>query len=139
MVRQIEIEARRPGYLGDVPCLFGTLTSKRYDWDGIIKIIAKVESINDHASLSQSRRRELVNKYPLFVAWYCAVRLELTLNTMVVPIFGASNYVTVFEWSPTGGMVRLHYILWKQGAPRFELAGARRPRLPGVLALGATK
>ena len=42
MVRQIEIETRREGYLGDVPSLFGTLTSKRYEWDGLIKIIAKV-------------------------------------------------------------------------------------------------
>ena len=27
----------------------------------------------------------------------------------------------VFEWSPTGGMLHLHYILWKEGAPRFDL------------------
>ena len=40
---------------------------------------------------------------------------------MVVPIFGASAYVAVFEWSPTGGMVHLHYVLWKAGAPRFDL------------------
>ena len=63
----------------------------------------------------------MVNKYPLFVAWYCAVRLELVLKTVVVPLYGASAYVAVFEWSPTGGMVHLHYILWKRGAPRFDL------------------
>ena len=39
------------------------------------------------------------------------MRLELTLKTLVVPVLGASNYVAVFEWSPTGGMVHLHYIL----------------------------
>ena len=122
-VRQIEIETHRgPDYLGDVPCLFGTLTSQRYHWDEVIRIIAEVEKIGgDYKTLSKSKRRELVNKYPLFVYWYCAVRLELTLKTLVVPIFGASNYVAVFEWSPTGGMVHLHYILWKQGAPRFDL------------------
>ena len=121
MVRQIEIETHRePHYLGDVPCLFGTLTSQRYHWDEVIRIIAEVEKIGgDYKTLSKSKRRELVNKYPLFVSWYCAVRLELTLKTLVVPIFGASNYVAVFEWSPTGGMVHLHYILWKNGAPRF--------------------
>ena len=123
MVRQIEIEAHRGAhYLGDVPCLFGTLTSQRYHWDEVIRIIAEVEGIGeDYKALSKSKRRELVNRYPLFVSWYCAVRLELTLKTLVVPIFGASNYVAVFEWSPTGGMVHLHYILWKQGAPRFDL------------------
>ena len=49
------------------------------------------------------------------------MRLELTLKTIVVPIFGASAYVAVFEWSPTGGMVHIHYVLWKPGAPRFDL------------------
>ena len=100
--------------LGDVPCLFGTLTSQRYHWDGIIRIIAQVEGIDDHTTLSKSKRRQLVNKYPLFVAWYGAVRLELTLKTIAVPVFGASAYVAVFEWSPTGGMVHLHYILWRK-------------------------
>ena len=61
--------------------------------------------IDDHRQLSKSKRRELVNKYPLFVAWYCAVRLELILKTVVVPLYGTSAYVSVFEWSPTGGMV----------------------------------
>ncbi len=132
MVRQIEIETRSQGVeaaggadgnvcLGDVPCLFGTLTTQRYHWDEIIRTIAEVEGIGDYKSLSKSKRRELVNKYPLFVAWYCSVRLELTLKTMVVPIFGASAYVGVFEWSPTGGMVHLHYVLWKPGAPRFDI------------------
>ena len=135
MVRQIEIETRRgdttsssPGStlsLGDVPCLFGTLTSQRYHWDEVIRIIAQVEGIVDYKCLSRSKRRELVNKYPLFVAWYCSVRLELTLKAIVVPIFGASAYIAVFEWSPTGGMVHLHYVLWKPGAPRFDLRAQR--------------
>ena len=109
MVRQVEIEARDPanGVLGGVPCLFGTLTSQRYHWDGIILTIAETEGraskepAEDYKTFSQSKRRQLVNKYPLFVAWYCAVRLELTLKTLVVPMFGASDYVAVFEWSPT--------------------------------------
>ena len=130
MVKQVEIETagfhRRSGDAldaapGDVPCLFGTLTSQRYHWDQVIRIIAEVESIKDYQSLSKSKRRELVNKYPLFVAWYCAVRLELVLKTVVVPTFGAHAYVAVYEWSPTGGMVHVHYILWKRGAPRFDL------------------
>ena len=127
MVRQLEIETRRPaaGHLGDVPCLFGTLTSQRYRWDEVIRIIALIEGIHDYKSLSRSKRRELVNKYPLFVAWYCAVRLELSLKAIVVPLFGASAYVAVFEWSPTGGMVHLHYILWKPGAPRFDIRAER--------------
>ena len=128
MVRQVEIETRAAnGGLGDVPCLFGTLTSQRYHWDGIIRTIAEIEGEPGDAwkSFSQSKRRQLVNKYPLFVAWYCAVRLELTLKTLVVPVFGASDYVAVFEWSPTGGMVHLHYILWRKGAPRFDLQAER--------------
>ena len=102
MVRQIEIETHRePHCLGDALCLFGTLTSQRYYWDEIIRIIAEVEGLGeDYKALSKIKRRELVNRYPLFVSWYCAVRLELTLKTLVVPIFGASNYVAVFEWSP---------------------------------------
>ena len=111
-------DATRPG---DVPSLFGTLTTQRYLWDDIIRIIAVVEGIEDYTELSKSKRRELVNKYSLFVAWYCSVRLELILKTVVVPLYGASAYVAVFEWSPTGGMVHLHYILWKRGAPRFDL------------------
>ena len=123
MVRQIEIETHKPPhYLGDVPCLFGTLTSQRYYWDDIIRVIVQVERTGeDYKTFSKSKRRELVNKYPLFVSWYCAVRLELALKTLAVPIFGASNYVAVFEWSPTGGMVHLHYILWTYGVPRFDL------------------
>ena len=78
-----------------------------------------------YKSFSQSKRRQLVNEYPLFVAWYCAVRQELTLKTLVVPVFGASNYVAVFDWAPTGGMVHLHYILWRSGAPRFDLQAER--------------
>ena len=120
MVRQIEIETRvevphetdgadksANAQLGDVPCLFGTLASQRYNWDDVIRIIAKVEGIEDYKLLTGSRRRELVNKYPLFVSWYCAVRLELGLKAVAVPYFGASAYVGVFEWSPTGGMVHL--------------------------------
>ena len=53
------------------------------------------------------------------------MRLELTLKAIVVPIFGASAYVAVFEWSPTGGMVHIHYVLWKPGAPRFDLRAQR--------------
>jgi len=146
MVRQIEIETRNDtagsATMGDIPCLFGTLTSQRYHWDGIISIIAQIEGIADYGSLSKSKRRELVNKYPLFVAWYCAVRLELTLKAIVVPVFGASAYVAVFEWSPTGGMVHLHYILWKSGAPRFDLRAehlqrqARALRKAGLVAAG---
>ena len=101
--------------------VFGTLTSQRYNWDEVIRIIAEIEEVEDYRSLSKSKRRALVNKYPLFVSWYCAVRLELALKGMVVPIIGASGYTAVFEWSPTGGMVHLHYILWKRGAPRFDL------------------
>ena len=100
MVRQLEMETRhdevvasrtgRSVHLGDVPCLFGTLTSERYQWDGVIRIIARVEGISDYTALSRSKRRALVNKYPLFVAYYCAVRLELALKAIVVPVFGAS-------------------------------------------------
>ena len=104
MMRQIEIETRlgsnKP--LGDIPCFFGTLTSQRYHWDGIIRALATVEGIEDYGALSKSKRRALVNKYPLFVAWYCSMRLELVLKTIVVPIFGAYAYMAVYEWSPTG-------------------------------------
>jgi hypothetical protein len=131
MVKQIAIETasaaggeKADAATGDVPSLFGTLTTQRYQWDDIISIIAKVEGLEDYKTLSKSKRRELVNKYPLFVSWYCAARLELILKTVVVPLYGASNYVAVFEWSPTGGMVHLHYILWKKGAPRFDLHAA---------------
>ena len=127
MVRQIEIETasmeggqERIKTPGDVPSLFGTLTTQRYHWEQIQQIIAQVEG-KDYKELSKSKRRELVNKYPLFVSWYCAVRLELILKTVVVPLYGASAYIAVFEWSPTGGMVHLLYILWKRGAPRFDL------------------
>ena len=146
MVRQIEIETRREGVgessLGDVPCLFGTLTSQRYHWEGVIAIIAQVEGISDYKLLSKSKRRELVNKYPLFVAWYCAVRLELTLKAIVVPAFGVSAYLGVFEWSPTGAMVHIHYILWRPGAPRFDLRAdaleqrAETLRKAGLVAMG---
>ena len=128
LVKQMEIETASASEgqntetsPGDVPSLFGTLTTQRYHWDDIIRIIAQVEKIDNYKELSKSKRRELVNKYPLFVAWYCAVRLELVLKTVVVPLYGASAYVGVFEWSPTGGMAHLHYILWKRGAPRFDL------------------
>ena len=78
MVTQIEIETRceEAGSkesvsttCGDIPCLFGTLTSQRYHWDDIIRFIVEVVGkdlgIDDYKSLSKSKRRELVNKYPL--------------------------------------------------------------------------
>ena len=86
MVRQIEIETRvevphgadaadksANAQLGDVPCLFGTLASQRYNWDDVIRTIAEVEGIDDYKQLTSSKRRELVNKYPLFVAWYLSL------------------------------------------------------------------
>ena len=49
MVKQIEIETastaegqKADAATGDVPSLFGTLTSQRYQWDDIISIIAQV-------------------------------------------------------------------------------------------------
>ena len=127
--------------MGGMPSLFGTLTSQWYYWDEIIRLIANVEGISeDYKTLNKSKRCELINKYPLFVSWYCAVRLELTLKTLVVPIFGASNYVAAFQWSPTGGMLQLHYILWKHGVPRFDLRAEQlvqeteRLRIGGLVA-----
>ena len=38
--------------LGDVPCLFGTLASQRYNWDDVIRTIAKVEGIDDYKELT---------------------------------------------------------------------------------------
>ena len=46
---------------------------------------------------------------------------RVPLKTVVVPIFGAHDYVGVYEWSPTGGMAHLHYVLWKARAPRFDV------------------
>ncbi len=67
MVKQIEIEtSTAPGVenadarAGDVPSLFGTLTTQRYHWDDIISIIAMVEGIDNYQDLSKSKRRELV-------------------------------------------------------------------------------
>lgn len=133
MVRQLEIDTtpadastnERNEKKGEVPCLFGTLTTQRYHWDQIIQIIVSIEKHNHPefpaaSSLSNSKRRELVNRYPLFVAWYCALRMELVLKTVVVPIFQAHAYASVYEWSPTGGMVHMHYILWRRGSPRFD-------------------
>ncbi len=61
MVRQIEIETRGASTtsLGDVPCLFGTLTSQRYHWDDVIRLIAQVEGMapGAHKALSQSKQR----------------------------------------------------------------------------------
>ena len=68
------------------------------------------------------------------------MRLELALKAVAVPYFGASGYVGVFEWSPTGGMVHLHYILWKRDAPRFDVRAevleqhAERQRKAGFIA-----
>ena len=104
-----------------------------------------MEGIADYKALSKSKRRELVNKYPLTVAEYCSVRLEATLKTVVVPIFGAHDYVGVFEWSPTGGMVHLHYVLWKARAPRFDvraeklLEQAEALRKSGVVGAGSVE
>ena len=69
MVKQIEIETSVAAGAenaevvpGDVPSLFGTLTSQRYQWDDIICIIAMVDGIENYKDLSKSKRRELVNK-----------------------------------------------------------------------------
>ena len=68
MVRQIEIETSSVDQTsgtriaGDIPSLFGTLTTQRYHWDDVIRIIAEVEGIDNYRELSKSKRRELVNK-----------------------------------------------------------------------------
>jgi hypothetical protein len=62
MVRQIEVETRGvhsdaeavDSSLGDVPCLFGTLTTQRYHWDEIIRLIAQVEGIEDYKVLTKT-------------------------------------------------------------------------------------
>jgi len=102
MVRQIEIETRDESgceagtpHLGDIPCLFGTLTSQRYQWDDLLRYLAEVDGIPDRAALTASQKRQLVNKYPLLTAFYCAMRLELLLKTVVVPIFGALRKLAV--------------------------------------------
>ncbi len=129
MVRQMEIETGGGArYAGDIPCIFGTLTSQRYHWDEIIRLIAQVEGIPDYKGLSRSKRRELVNRYPATTAFLVCVRMELVLKTVVVPILGASAYMAVPEWSPTGGMARFHYVIWKPGAPRFDLRAERLQR-----------
>ena len=64
------------------------------------------------------------------------------MKTVVVPIFGAHAYVAVFEWSPSGGMLHLHYVMWKAGAPRFDLQAeallgrARALQKAGLVARG---
>ena len=69
----------------------------------------------------------------------------LTLETDIAPIFGAHAYVAVYEWSPTGGMVHLHYILWKRRTPRFDVQAdalldrARSLRKAGLVAGGEVK
>ena len=40
--------------MGDVPCLFGTLASQRYNWDDVIRIIAEVEGIADYKACSST-------------------------------------------------------------------------------------
>ena len=69
----------------------------------------------------------------MFVAWDCAVRLDVVLKTVVVPHFGAHAYIAVFEWTPTGGMVHLHYVLWKSGAPRFDIRAEKLEVQVGAL------
>ena len=58
MVRQMKIETHRPpDCLGDMPSLFGTLTSQWYYWDEIIRLIANVEGISeDYKTLNKSKR-----------------------------------------------------------------------------------
>ncbi len=80
-----------------------------------MRVLAQIEGIQDYAGLSKGKRRELVHKYPLFVAWYSSVRLELVLKTIVVPICKSNAYVAVYEWSPTGGMVHIHRLVRRPG------------------------
>ena len=73
MVKKIEIETsatpaaeKAEATAGDVPSLFGTLTSQRYHWNDIIATIAKVEGIDEYQTLQKSKRRELVQVKQLF-------------------------------------------------------------------------
>lgn len=70
-----------------------TLTPQRYQGDGIISKIAQVDGIDDYTLLSKAGRRELVNKHPPFVAFYCSVKMELVLKT-------ASSYLVVAHIVP---------------------------------------
>ena len=59
------------------------------------EIIATVErgknpDLPQVAELSKGKRRELVNKYPLIVAWYAALRLELGFENS-----GGSNFSSI--------------------------------------------
>ena len=73
------------------------------------------------------------------------MRLELALKAVVVPVLGASAYMGVFESSPTGAIVHLHYVLTKPGAPRFDLRAERLQqqaeelRRAGLVAAGSAR
>lgn len=121
MVRQLDIDTRRGTSIGDVPCLFGILTSHRYPQGEVIRIIAQAEGIAAHPSRSRSNLCELVITWHLLVSWYCTVRHELLLKCIMVPIIGASAYVAVWDGFRIGGKVHLHHALCKPGAPLFYL------------------
>ena len=120
-----------PCSLGGAPCLFGTLTSQEYQWDGVINIIAHIESVEDYSSLSQGKRRDLVNKYSFFVAWYYSVHRKLMLKIIVVPIFWGERLCGRLRVVPNGryGPLTLCAMeAWGTAvrSARAEIAGARR-------------
>jgi len=99
MVKQIEIETtvvsgagNSEVVPGDVPSLFGTLTTQRYHWDDIIRIIATVEGIDDYKDLSKSKRRALVSESGLSPntdrSYRTRVRVRCSVQCSLLNVFG---------------------------------------------------
>ena len=92
---------------GVIPCYWATLTTAPFRTSVIPFYIT-----GHHETVEDVRvRRQLAIKNPHYVAFFSALRLELTFKYLMVYMLELDDYYCVFEWG-SGGVLHLHCILW---------------------------
>jgi hypothetical protein len=111
---------------GEVPVHFATLTTAIYRWKDLAKVLAEYERCTQGYSsgvpdpLEPGEHKIPVDKlrvlkYGGVVAWFCAMKLELTVKY----IMDSTDYFAVFEWG-AGGIVHIHLLRWLAGKGRLD-------------------
>ena len=104
--------------MGNAPAYFGTFTSARYQWSSLRKLLEIHVKCDVDFVRAAGSTRQRVNKYHGITAWFCALKLESLLKYCAKETLNLTDYIGIYEWSPTGAMLHLHFAGWRQDASR---------------------
>ena len=111
---------------GEIPVHFITLTTAIYHWADLANVLREYEESTTacrggrrdplepgESSIPEAKRRVL--NYTGVVAWFCALKLELTTRY----VMESDDLFAVFEWG-AGGIVHVHMLRWLEGHGRYD-------------------